>query len=563
MRTRIALILFCALLAACTAAPSAALTPASTSPTPTAPLAWQTYSNPQWGLTLSYPSDWQLTEQPGDAQTLPALLLQYPGADLILYYHRSDLSGHYEFPRGAGQLEPVGSASLFNQNIARQVLVNNDQPMAVYYGGGAEISAGPWSLAAALISQGDPLSPVVQAQADEILATIALIPMAATPTPSPLPPTPPPPVPLSAGQDIQMSAGFCFDLDAGRLMSSNAACDFLLRTNPALEANTILFVPVSPARFTAQPAGQAACSPDLPDLSTAARILTTADLPGISLCYQTQSGYVGQMVLRQLNYETLTFDYQTSEALGATPASTELAVEFLGDVTIPDYTRITPGEAFTKTWQFKNTGSTAWTTQFALVFVSGAQMDAQPVIPLGSEVPPGQMVNLSATLVAPEQPGTYVGYWMLQDAAGQRFGLGQYTNEPFYVIIQSAEPQPDMTATPPLISGNLRIMDAALTAEPTTYSGACPASVAFTGRITTDGLGTFTYQLEAGSSTPGFAFTLPPSEAVSVITGGMQSLDVSFELTFTDSVSGWARLKVIGPKNTVQTLDIPLRITCR
>ncbi|HNS38220.1 MAG TPA: hypothetical protein PKM01_10575, partial [Anaerolineaceae bacterium] len=182
MRTRIALILFCALLAACTAAPPATLTPASTSPTPTAPLAWQTYSNPQWGLTLSYPTDWQLTEQPGDAQTLPALLLQYPGADLILYYHRFDLPGHYEFPRGAGQLEPVGSASLFNQNIARQVLMNNGQPMAVYYGGGAEISAGPWSLAAALISQGDPLSPVVQAQADEILATIALIPMAATPT---------------------------------------------------------------------------------------------------------------------------------------------------------------------------------------------------------------------------------------------------------------------------------------------------------------------------------------------------------------------------------------------
>lgn len=560
MRIRLAIILIGVLFSGCTAVlpDGTPLVFPTASPAP----ILETYENSQWGFALTHPANWQLLELPGNAQTLPGLLLQHPDADLMIYYRQFDLTGTYEFPRGSGQLEPAGSTRLFQINVARQVLMSSGQPIAVYYGGGAEISAGPWSMAAALISRGDPLSTIVQTQADDILASIYVIPMTATPTPLPPTPSPPPPLPLSAGQAVELSGGVCFDLETGRSGSKDPACDFQLRTNPALEAGTLLLIPIPPARFAPAAAGGQICTPDLPGLDAAAMVLRAGEIENRSVCYQTRSGYAGELILRQLNYETLTLDYETSESLGSLPAPAGLAVEFLGDITIPDHARIAPGEVFTKTWQFRNSGTVTWTSRFALVFVSGAALGNQVTIPLGSEVAPGQVVSLSASLISPEHPGTYTGYWMLQSDIGQRFGLGQYANQPFYVIIESAPLLPDMTATPPLIGGNLRIMTAMLGAETAIYSGVCPVDIALAGQITTDGWGTFVYQLEAGSSTPGFAFTLPPQEAVSYSMGGRQTLDVSFVLTFSDPVAGWVRLNVVGPRNTVLTQDVPLRITC-
>ena len=51
----------------------------------------------------------------------------------------------------------------------------------------------------------------------------------------------------------------------------------------------------------------------------------------------------------------------TVEAYTLCPAAT-----FVADVTIPDGTYINPGASFTKIWRLKNTGTCAWTTQFAL-----------------------------------------------------------------------------------------------------------------------------------------------------------------------------------------------------
>src|SRR3972149_4698274 len=47
--------------------------------------------------------------------------------------------------------------------------------------------------------------------------------------------------------------------------------------------------------------------------------------------------------------------------------------QFITDVTIPDGTVMTPGQAFTKIWRIKNIGSCTW-TGFSLVFDSGNAM---------------------------------------------------------------------------------------------------------------------------------------------------------------------------------------------
>ena len=51
-------------------------------------------------------------------------------------------------------------------------------------------------------------------------------------------------------------------------------------------------------------------------------------------------------------------------------------VSFIKDVTIPDGTQVLPGETFTKMWRLKNSGTCTWTPDYALVWVSGADLKA-------------------------------------------------------------------------------------------------------------------------------------------------------------------------------------------
>ncbi len=111
------------------------------------------------------------------------------------------------------------------------------------------------------------------------------------------------------------------------------------------------------------------------------------------------------------------------------------------DVTIPDGTDIPPGDAFTKVWRLKNGGSCTWTSGYALVFVSGDNMSAPASVQItAGTVAPGQSVDVSVDLVAPNDPGTYRGYFKLRNPSGVIFGWGE-TNKSFWVEIDV----PDIT----------------------------------------------------------------------------------------------------------------------
>ena len=115
------------------------------------------------------------------------------------------------------------------------------------------------------------------------------------------------------------------------------------------------------------------------------------------------------------------------------------AAEFVQDVTIPDDSIVEPNKEFTKTWRLRNIGSCSWTTKFALVLISGDQMEAISPKMLEANVEPGQTIDLSIDLVSPKEPNYYQGNWMLQDEFGNTFGTGSDAGNPFWVSIKVYE----------------------------------------------------------------------------------------------------------------------------
>jgi heat shock protein HslJ len=103
---------------------------------------------------------------------------------------------------------------------------------------------------------------------------------------------------------------------------------------------------------------------------------------------------------------------------------------YVADVTYPDYNmtapaQMAPGQVFVKTWRVKNTGTCSWVPGYQLAYAYGntpaAQMGGQPV-PITSTVSPGMTVDLSVTLTAPTTPGTYQGFWQMNNASKLAFG---------------------------------------------------------------------------------------------------------------------------------------------
>ena len=114
-------------------------------------------------------------------------------------------------------------------------------------------------------------------------------------------------------------------------------------------------------------------------------------------------------------------------------------IKFISDVTIPDGTDFTGNESFTKTWRLKNVGSCTWTSDYSLVFQSGDSMGGPVSKNLNTTVAPGQTVDISVDLVAPNDKGTYQGFWRLRSNDGIVFGLGENASTSFWVTIDVVE----------------------------------------------------------------------------------------------------------------------------
>lgn len=133
-----------------------------------------------------------------------------------------------------------------------------------------------------------------------------------------------------------------------------------------------------------------------------------------------------------------------TNTLVPTPTATSqpppcLRAEFVADITVPDNSIFPPGQPFTKIWRFKNTGFCTWSSNFAVIFVSGNQMSGPNFQYLDREVRPGNLVDVALNLVSPLQPGEHRGDWMFRDSNGAPFGIGAKGEKSFWIRIRVEE----------------------------------------------------------------------------------------------------------------------------
>jgi len=95
--------------------------------------------------------------------------------------------------------------------------------------------------------------------------------------------------------------------------------------------------------------------------------------------------------------------------------------------TVPDKTKFSKGENFTKSWTLKNTGTCDWNKDYKIVYKSGDQMGGPDKQKIGKEVDPGETIKIELTLQAPNKAGTYKGTWVLETDKGVQFGLNGVT----------------------------------------------------------------------------------------------------------------------------------------
>jgi hypothetical protein len=119
------------------------------------------------------------------------------------------------------------------------------------------------------------------------------------------------------------------------------------------------------------------------------------------------------------------------------------------DVTVQDNTVMSPGESFTKVWRLVNSGTCTWTREYRLVLFSGEAMGASNSISLPRDVEPGQSMDISVDMTAPQDAGTFQGNWKLMNAANNLFGIGPNGSSPFWVrIVVAGDVVPSATVTP-------------------------------------------------------------------------------------------------------------------
>jgi hypothetical protein len=110
---------------------------------------------------------------------------------------------------------------------------------------------------------------------------------------------------------------------------------------------------------------------------------------------------------------------------------------FLGDVTIPDNTLISPGQPFRKTWRLRNDGTCAWgpnTPVPSITNVNNNPFGAPVMLSMPSALP-GSVVDLSIDMIGPNASGLQRSEWMFMVNEGGLRGVGVRGETPLYVQI--------------------------------------------------------------------------------------------------------------------------------
>lgn len=220
----------------------------------------------------------------------------------------------------------------------------------------------------------------------------------------------------------------------------------------------------------------------------------------------------------------------TAAATNATSTPCDRA-DFIDDVTIPDGTKLNPGEAFVKTWRLKNSGSCTWTTSYRVVFESGNALGAPASFNLPSEVAPGATIDISVQMKAPDVPKDYESNWKLQNTSGGIFGTGSTGSKAFWVRITVQSPAAAMFA----------ITSVKISADNSNYAGACPHTFNLSAEITSTREGKVTYFWERSDGTKTSVQTVDFDAA------GKRTVVSTWQVS--NSIDGWIKIYIDNPNH--------------
>ena len=117
------------------------------------------------------------------------------------------------------------------------------------------------------------------------------------------------------------------------------------------------------------------------------------------------------------------------------------AASFVRDMTVADLTYLPKGADFVKQWRLKNVGSCTWTKDFELTFDGGDKLGGSTVS-MPKNVSPGEVVDISVPMEAPNSEGKYKGFWILRNENGTKFGVGSGADMPIWVQIRVSDAEP-------------------------------------------------------------------------------------------------------------------------
>jgi hypothetical protein len=217
--------------------------------------------------------------------------------------------------------------------------------------------------------------------------------------------------------------------------------------------------------------------------------------------------------------------------------------------TVPDGSDFDPGETFVKTWSLKNAGTTTWTRDYALAFLSGAQMGGPGAVALTKDVAPGEIVNLSVTLKAPEEAGKQRGYWKMRNASGQLFEIAVWVEIDVKGETQATEPTGSR--------GGNTVTNVTLFVDQASASG-CPHTFNFSAEFTLKKAATVIYRLEAEADATGFQFDLPAEQTADF---GAGTYTVPYSLELKNATGAWVQFHVREPENVVSN-QVTIELSC-
>lgn len=213
----------------------------------------------------------------------------------------------------------------------------------------------------------------------------------------------------------------------------------------------------------------AACGPSQPDLAaTATRVAAgvfatqTAIVPSPTSTRAPTPTHTPSPTSTPTPTHTPTPTSTPKPAASPTPCLPD--ADLVADVSVPDGTNVAPEEGFVKVWRMRSIGCAPWPDGTVWAFVSGEQMGAPASVSV-PETPLSGTADIAVEMVAPDTPGTYKGFWQMQDPGGIRFG------DQVYVMIEVPAPEaptpeaagsegplpppppPEATASPPPSTG--------------------------------------------------------------------------------------------------------------